>query len=752
MFSEMTSRTERYAARKEGKAFSLVILSLLILGTPFAHAGVGVSPAFALDTASLYHSPASGSSTAFTINTVGLKLSVREAISDAFSVDTTNALSVSATPATVIAGFSGGQFTVQVGNAGGFPVSFTASSSNPWVVLAAGDRSGVLPIQGSRTLRLSVSSNVSSSPRSGVIHLALSGTAQSGLDVLVSQQGTAPPVSVAALQISPIPASVQVNTPVNLTVSARTSTDGLAAVNGQVNLYSQISTCGINLSHVSLVNGQWQGSVKFLQPVTRTRLVGQGTFGGVSLQAASNTFNVTRNAAGDTGKLTVTVKNSAGMFVSGATVQVLHDDTGELLEQGATGSSGGELGVARFTPPPGRYRVSAAAPDGSLSKRALVDVAAGKETPCSLVLAQKTRAVLFVPGIMGSTMKGTAGMPYLAGRPGEPKNLELANLMAIAVGQTTAPWIGDYVGWKRLENLLSDHYIVVPAPYDWRLPVDKAAAQYLVAAIDEAKRLSGCDKVDIVAHSMGGLVTRAYIEGGGYRNDIDKFAMVGTPNTGSSKAYYIWEGGDPFVPPDKGSFYWSVLSKTYNAMYPGQETIYRHVNQGSTPALYSDSVCYQPGVRAFVHADAPGVANLLPVYSFLVPVYPILMSEGGQSETILAAGAATGGPPNTLISSMNGNLTRINARYAWNRTSYPDKVKARLFASQVLSNPEPAGPAPDKVTIRNIHVRVSSLAQGLYEYGEPVDDGSPTHTPGDGTVPLAVCGKSQPSRQYGYSY
>ena len=40
---------------------------------------------------------------------------------------------------------------------------------------------------------------------------------------------------------------------------------------------------------------------------------------------------------------------------------------------------------------------------------------------------------------------------------------------------------------------------------------------------------------------MGGLLTRTYIESDSYDYDIDKFAMVGTPNHGASSIYYIWE-------------------------------------------------------------------------------------------------------------------------------------------------------------------------------------------------------------------
>jgi len=55
-------------------------------------------------------------------------------------------------------------------------------------------------------------------------------------------------------------------------------------------------------------------------------------------------------------------------------------------------------------------------------------------------------------------------------------------------------------------------------------------------------------KVDIVSHSMGGLVTRYYIGSYMYKGDIRKFLMMGTPNNGEvdltilSKIFQDWKG------------------------------------------------------------------------------------------------------------------------------------------------------------------------------------------------------------------
>ena len=54
--------------------------------------------------------------------------------------------------------------------------------------------------------------------------------------------------------------------------------------------------------------------------------------------------------------------------------------------------------------------------------------------------------------------------------------------------------------------------------------------------IERIKEETGAAKVDIVAHSMGGLVSRYYIEKLGGRGDIGKLIMVQTPNHGSELA------------------------------------------------------------------------------------------------------------------------------------------------------------------------------------------------------------------------
>ncbi|NJM08690.1 alpha/beta fold hydrolase [Candidatus Gracilibacteria bacterium] len=80
--------------------------------------------------------------------------------------------------------------------------------------------------------------------------------------------------------------------------------------------------------------------------------------------------------------------------------------------------------------------------------------------------------------------------------------------------------------------------------YDWRKSVRDSAANYLVKWIDRAKQRSGSRRVILVGHSMGGLVSRSYIQSKEYRGDVERLITLGTPHRGSAESYYPWGGGE----------------------------------------------------------------------------------------------------------------------------------------------------------------------------------------------------------------
>lgn len=79
-------------------------------------------------------------------------------------------------------------------------------------------------------------------------------------------------------------------------------------------------------------------------------------------------------------------------------------------------------------------------------------------------------------------------------------------------------------------------------PYDWRLPIEENAT-LLKAKIEEIKTQTSNAKVDIIAHSMGGLVTTSYMQQFG-GDSVRKYIAVGVPTLGAPKAFKILMYGD----------------------------------------------------------------------------------------------------------------------------------------------------------------------------------------------------------------
>jgi parallel beta-helix repeat protein len=104
--------------------------------------------------------------------------------------------------------------------------------------------------------------------------------------------------------------------------------------------------------------------------------------------------------------------------------------------------------------------------------------------------------------------------------------------------------------WHKLDNKDTSDFVVYISNYSFDLNNRtirdiRLYAQQLSLEIQWIKKETGCDKVDIVAHSMGGLVSRAYVEGGDfstnpygttYKNDIGKLIILGSPNHGCPEA------------------------------------------------------------------------------------------------------------------------------------------------------------------------------------------------------------------------
>ena len=118
-------------------------------------------------------------------------------------------------------------------------------------------------------------------------------------------------------------------------------------------------------------------------------------------------------------------------------------------------------------------------------------------------------------------------------------------------------------------------------PYDWRQS-NTSSALLLKQKISDVKaacslaNLSGydCGKVDLVAHSMGGLVARAYAESNNYQNDINQLIFLATPQNGAPQAYLGWEGGS-FGKDTTGMFIDTMLGM--QAKYYNYKNVFEYV-------------------------------------------------------------------------------------------------------------------------------------------------------------------------------
>jgi PKD repeat protein len=193
--------------------------------------------------------------------------------------------------------------------------------------------------------------------------------------------------------------------------------------------------------------------------------------------------------------------------------------------------------------------------------------AVGSDTQVVDVPRASVHPVVFLHGILGSM-------------PPQYKLIENARRGEYIGGgdmETLDPFMGSY--WPLLENLQKMGYTVnqslFPIAYNW-MEANERSAGFLGKMLAETIHLRASalpwtasdGKVDLVTHSMGGLVARAYIQGIAidtfqrdsaptrherwlpgyttspipYANDVRKVIFIATPHKGFPFNYQTWEG------------------------------------------------------------------------------------------------------------------------------------------------------------------------------------------------------------------
>jgi hypothetical protein len=490
--------------------------------------------------------------------------------------------------------------------------------------------------------------------------------------------------------------SPTVGTPFPLTITARRS-DGSQdpGFNGLVTL----SCPGVAFTpeKVTVSNGQWSGQVSISQDGCNLVLKAVGN----GLSGTSTSFDIVR-AASAIGSLTGVVSHDWRIKVpiAGATVHLIQAASGtdayppqttDLYGRYAFSgvASGNYYLWATYDGNPSSTSFPVYIPAWGMSQNLQIPTGGG---------STKTPAIL-VAGMMGSTVSD-GQIPSLK------KSLCNRNQLQLY----------DYdgaVGWRALKGGLQEKGVrVIECPWDWRKPIQEAMGEALKDAIQEAKN-AGYKKVNIIAHSTGGLLARAYIQSKDYQDDVENLIMVGTPHQGSANGFYIWEGGDPLTAD-------AVTNKKY---------IYSLVlvnlikDTGWPNALDSFSSLMAIQLRQwddfnthkFITQNVRSLRQLLPTYLCLddkTTCRPITSPENINQDL------------KDLNSGANGYVKPSE------RMGRPDStdnvVKTRVY----FSNSEKNTLSAIKVKSRSIR----SKLLGIYQDGDPVGT-QVSYTSGDGTVP-----------------
>lgn len=162
-------------------------------------------------------------------------------------------------------------------------------------------------------------------------------------------------------------------------------------------------------------------------------------------------------------------------------------------------------------------------------------------------------------------------------------------------------------------------------PYDWHQSNINTAIE-LKDKINEIKEICNCSKIDIVGHSMGGLIARQYIESDSYQNDVDKLIFLGTPHLGAPSSYLTWEGGIVSTDDSIKDKVLKIIFKN-EAKENGYNTIFDYIR----------------------NKPIPSVQELLPIYNYLV-----------DGNTLSVRHYPIGYPTNPFLENLNNNLSSLS--------------------------------------------------------------------------------------------
>ena len=142
-------------------------------------------------------------------------------------------------------------------------------------------------------------------------------------------------------------------------------------------------------------------------------------------------------------------------------------------------------------------------------------------------------------------------------------------------------------------------------------------------------------KVNVIAHSMGGILTRLYIQSNSYRNDICRFVTLNTPLSGSQSANFIYNNPPLSELLGYGAYSGAVCDLRVNSDAVSSLNNKTNLNHNKVPTHTFSSTCTAAEFEAteFGNLFAILFNSFLPVpattlQAFLITLYNLESSDG----------------------------------------------------------------------------------------------------------------------------
>ena len=187
--------------------------------------------------------------------------------------------------------------------------------------------------------------------------------------------------------------------------------------------------------------------------------------------------------------------------------------------------------------------------------------------------------VIIVPGLLGTELKNDEGLLWLdlermlsdigdsfmdklafSSNSKSMNDMTADNIVRIAklFGADAFNYSGNLINSLITQGYsegTSSNDTLFVLPYDWRygvsgiMPSGSTTVDLLKQKIADVVEQTGSDKVDIIAHSTGGLIVKKYVIDNSNDHYINKAVFVGVPNTGAPKAVQsLIEGDNAGIP------------------------------------------------------------------------------------------------------------------------------------------------------------------------------------------------------------